>query len=407
VNLPLHIATRYLFSKKKHNAINVVSLVSVLGVATAVAALVCVLSVYNGFQQLLGSLYSRIDPQIKIKVVEGKTFTLDQRAFQDLRKDPSVAVFCEVLEENALLQYKNAQTSVTIKGVSENYNKLTQIDDLMVSGTFTLTDQNFRYAAIGAGLSSILGTGGSYVEPITINAPRRIGSINMANPASSFTTLDVLICGSFEVNQGEYDNRLALVPLSLARELFDYTNEVSSIEIKLKEGADAQRCKKSFSKMLGPNYQVLTLDEQKADVYRINRIEKWMTFLILSFILLIALFNVIGSLSMLILEKMDDAKTLHRLGASQKKLRRIFIIEGWLIALIGALLGLFIGSILCLLQQRFGLLKLGGGGNFIVDAYPVRLMIKDLALIFATVFAVSIPTTWWPVQAYLRKSDKK
>ena len=407
MNLPLHIATRYLFSKKKHNAINIVSLVSVLGVATAVAALVCVLSVYNGFQQLLGSLYSRIDPQIKIKVVEGKTFTLDNRSFQDIRKDPRVAIFCEVLEENALLQYKNAQTSATIKGVSDNYNKLTQIDDLMVSGNFTLTDQNFRYAAIGAGLSGILGTGGSYVEPITINAPRRIGSINMANPAGSFTTLDVLICGSFEINQGEYDNRLAIVPLSLARELFEYTNQVSSIEIKLKKGTDAQRCKKDFAKRLGPNFQVLTLDEQKADVYRINRIEKWMTFLILSFILLIALFNVIGSLSMLILEKKDDAKTLGRLGANQKTIRRIFQTEGWLIALIGALLGLFLGSALCLLQQHFGLLKLGGGGNFVVDAYPVRLMLKDILLVFATVIVVSIPTTWWPVQAYLRKSEKR
>lgn len=405
-NIPLYIARRYLFSRKTHNAINIVSLVSVLGVAIAVAALVCVLSVYNGFQKLLGDMYSSFDPQIKIKVVEGKTFVATSADFNLIRKDPSVAVFCETLEENALIQYKSAQTSATIKGVSDNFGKLTNIEKLMVAGNFTLKDENFKYTTIGVGLAGILGTGNSFIDPITINAPKRIGTINLANPAASFTTADILISGTFGINQPDYDNNLMLVPITFARELFDYTNEVTAVEIRLKEGVDPRQAIKRFSKVLGKDFKVLGIAEQKADFYRVNRIEKWMTYLILSFILLIAVFNVIGSLSMLILEKKKDATTLSQLGASQQMVRRIFLLEGWLIAMSGAFLGIVLGTLLCLLQQEYGLLKLGGGGNFIVDAYPVRLLFKDLLLIMGTVLIISIPSTWWPVQAYVRKSER-
>ena len=317
-----------------------------------------------------------------------------------------MAVYCEALEENALVQYKNAQTSATIKGVSDNFGKLTKIEKLMAAGNFTLKDANFNYAVIGVGLAGILGTGNSFVDPITINAPKRIGTINLANPAASFTTADILISGTFGINQPEYDNNLMLVPLSFARDLFEYTDEVSAVEIRLKDGIAPERIVDKFSKILGKKYSVQGIAEQKADFYRINRIEKWMTYLILSFILLIALFNVIGSLSMLILEKKKDATTLSQLGASQQTLRRIFLLEGWLIAMSGAFLGILLGSALCLLQQHYGILKLGGGGNFIVDAYPVRLMVKDLLLVLGTVTIISIPSTWWPVQAYVRKSER-
>jgi len=407
VNLPLHIARRYLFSRKTHNAINIVSLVSVLGVAIAVAAMVCVLSVYNGFQKLLGDMYSSFDPQIKIKVVEGKTFVTSSADFNAIRKDPAVAVFCESLEENALVQYKNAQTSATIKGVSDNFGKLTKIEKLMAAGTFTLRDANFNYAVVGVGLAGILGTGGSFIDPITINAPKRIGTINLANPAASFTTADILISGTFGINQPDYDNSLMLVPIAFARDLFEYTDEVTSVEIRLKDGVDPEPAIHRFSKLLGKDFTVQGIAEQKADFYRINRIEKWMTYLILSFILLIALFNVIGSLSMLILEKEKDATTLSQLGANQQTVRRIFQLEGWLISMSGALLGILLGSVLCLLQSHYGLLKLGGGGNFIVDAYPVRLLVKDILLVMATVMVISIPSTWWPVQAYVRKFGKQ
>ncbi len=381
-------------------------MVSVFGVATAVAALVCVLSVYNGFQDMLGSMYSRFDPSIKISVINGKTFTTNSAAFEALRKDSEVSVYSETLEENALVQYKNAQTNATIKGVDDAFARLTDMKSLMVGGSFQLKDQNFQYAVVGVGLAGILGTGGSFIDPITINAPRRLGSINLSNPSGSFSTMDVLLSGSFSVGQSEYDNNLIIVPLSLARTLFEYTDEISSIELQLKEGVDPIRYKRKLQTLLGDNYRIQTLHEQKEDVYRINQVEKWMTYLILSFILLLALFNVVGTLSMLILEKQDDAETLNRLGANRSTIQRIFQTEGWLIALFGAALGLIIGALLCVLQQEFGLLKLGGGGHFIVDAYPVRLKVMDLILVFCTVILISIPTTWWPVHAYLRKTDR-
>ena len=405
MNLPLHIAKRYLFSKKTHNAINIVSMVSVFGIAVAVAALVCTLSVYNGFQKLLGSMYSSFDPQLKIKVIEGKTFRTDSKTFETIRKNKDVSVFCETLEENALVQYKEAQTSATIKGVSDNFRELTKIDQLLYSGRFALNEYDFNYATIGVGLAGLLGTGNSFIDPIIINAPKRHGTINIANPAASFKTSQILLCGTFGINQSDYDNHLVLVPISFARDLFEYTDEVTAVEIKLKDGANEESVKKSFEKLLGPDYTVQNIMEQKADFYNINRIEKWMTYLILSFILLIALFNVIGSLSMLILEKRKDAQTLSELGADNKKIRKIFLYEGRMIAFSGAILGIIIGAALCFLQEHFGLLKLGGGGNYIVDAYPVNLMFKDIILIFITVLVVSIPSTWWPVLAYFKKRE--
>jgi len=403
VNLPLHIAKRYLFSKKTHNTINAISMISVFGVAVAVAALICTMSVYNGFQKLLGGMYSSFDPQIKIKAAEGKTFVPHSKAFEAIKKHKDVDVYSETLEENALVQYKDAQTSAVIKGVSDNFNKLTKIDKLFYSGRFVLREYGFDFATIGVGLAGILGTGNSFIDPITINVPSRLDNIDLANPAASFKTTQILLCGTFGINQPDYDNNLIIVPIAFARDLFEYTNEVTAIEIKLKDGVNPAVAKENFKKILGNNYTVQDITEQKADFYRINHIEKLMTFLILSFILLIALFNVIGSLSMLILDKKKDSITLSQLGANQKIIRKIFIYEGRLIAFSGAILGIIIGSGLCLLQEHFGLLKLGGGGgNYIVDAYPVNLLFKDVLLVLLTALVISIPTTWWPVQAYFR-----
>lgn len=404
MNLPFIIARRYLFSKKTHNAINVVSMVSVFGVTVAVAALICTLSVYNGFQQLLGGLYSNFDPQIKIKVVEGKVFRTDNKAFDAIRNHKDVAVYCETLEENALLVYKDAQTSAIIKGVPDNFNQLTKIDDLICAGQFKLHEYDFRYATLGVGLASSLGIGSSFIDPVTINVPRRTQNINLANPASSFKTARILVGGTFGINQPEYDNSYVIVPISFARELFEYEVEVTSVEIKLKEKARTDVVVRNFRKILGDGFTVQSIMEQKADFYKINRIEKWMTYLILSFILMIALFNVIGSLSMLILEKKKDTLTLSQLGANRLMIRKIFLTEGRLIAFSGAILGILAGSLLCLLQQRFGLLKLGGGGNYIVDAYPVQLQLRDVLLVFLTTLIVSLPATWWPVQLYFRKN---
>lgn len=406
MNLPFFIARRYLFSKKTHNAINLVSLVSVFGVTVAVAALVITLSVYNGFQDLLKNLYGNFDPQINIIAREGKTFVPDTEAFRTIKADKDVAVYCETLEENALLIYKDAQTSAVIKGVDESFNTLTQIDSLMIAGSFKLKEYDFQYATLGIGLASVLGTGSSFIDPITIHVPRRTGSINLANPIASFKSLHVLVCGTFSINQPEYDNNFVIVPLSMARDLFEYPEEVTGIEIKLHEGANPKKVISRFKRQLGPDFDVQGLMEQKADMYRVNRMEKWMTYLMLSFILLIALFNVVGSLSMLILEKRKDAVTLTELGADTAFIRRTFLMEGRLIALSGAVLGVIIGAAFCLLQQQFGLLKLGGGGNYIVEAYPVQLKLFDVLVVFVTTVLISLPATWWPVHLYFnRKSD--
>lgn len=382
-------------------------MISVFGVAVAVAALICTMSVYNGFQKLLGGMYSSFDPQIKIKATEGKTFSPHSKAFDTIRKHKDVAVFSEVLEENALIQYKDAQTSATIKGVSDNFDQLTKINKLLYSGRFVLNEYGFNFATIGVGLAGILGTGNSFTDPITINIPSRLNKIDLANPAASFKTAQILLCGTFGINQPDYDNNFVIVPIAFARNLFEYTDEVTAIEIKLNEGVNPDVVKTHFSKILGNAYTVQGIIEQKADFYRINRVEKLMTYLILSFILLIALFNVIGSLSMLILDKKKDSITLSELGADKKMVRKIFIYEGRLISFSGAILGIIIGSALCLLQQYFGLLKLGGGGNYIVDAYPVNLLLKDVLLVFLTALLISIPTTWWPVQAYFKYRAKK
>jgi len=381
-------------------------MVSVFGVTVAVAALVCTLSVFNGFQHLLGGLYSSFDPELKIKVSEGKVFNTNTTAFDKIRNHKSIDQYCETLEENALIVYKLAQTSAVIKGVPDNYNKLTEIDKLIYAGSFKLEEFDFDYATVGAGLSAALGTGNSFIDPITINVPVRSGKINLTNPASSYKSKNILIGGTFGINQPEYDNNYIVVPLSFARELFEYETEVSSVEIKLKKGSNTDQVKKQFRKILGDGFTVQDVMEQKADFYRINRIEKWMTFLMLSFILIVALFNVVGSLSMLILEKYKDAMTLSKLGADQKLIRRIFIFEGWLISFSGAILGIILGALLITIQKHFGIIKLGGGGNYIVDAYPVHLKFSDLALVFITVILVSIPATWWPVRLYFRKKLK-
>lgn len=405
MNLSFTIARRYLFSKKSHNAINVVSMVSVFGVAVAVAALICTLSVFNGFQQLLGSLYSKFDPQIKIKAVEGKSFMANTKAFKDIRYDENVDVYCETIEDNALLMYKDAQASAVVKGVPDNFRQLTRIDSLIYSGEFKLNESGFNYATLGIGLASQLGTGSSFVDPITIYVPRRTGQVNLANPAESFKTSNIPVSGTFGINQREYDNNYAIVPIEFARDLFEYkVGEVSAIEIKLNDGANTSSVIKSFRKMLGDGYTVQSVREQKADFYRINRIEKSMTYLILSFILIIALFNVIGSLSMLIIEKKKDAKTLSELGANNRLIRRIFLNEGRMIALSGTILGVLLGILLCYLQQHFGLIKMGGGGgNYIIDSYPVQLRIKDIIIVSLTAIIVSLPATYWPVQLYFKK----
>jgi lipoprotein-releasing system permease protein len=410
VNLPFYIARRYLFSQKKHNAINIISGISVCGVALATLALVCTLSVFNGFQDMVAGFFTAFDPELKITIREGKVFEPQGAAFQEVRSLPEIGVWTETLEENAMVQYKDRQAMAIIKGVEDNFEELTSIDSLLYgAGEFILHDSIVDYGVLGVELISELGTGLQFVDPLQVYAPKRNVRVNMANPSASFNRDYLFSPGVvFVVNQQKYDARYILTSLSFARNLFNYDTEVSAVELKLKPGADVTAVQRKIARILGDEFVVLDRYEQQADVFRIMEIEKFISYLFLTFILAIACFNVIGSLSMLILDKREDVETLRNLGADDRLIARIFLFEGRLISLFGALSGIVLGLLLCYIQQRFGIISLGGGnGSFIVDAYPVSVHVTDVVLIFITVITVGFLSVWYPVHYLTRRLLKK
>lgn len=410
MNLPFYIARRYLFSKKKHNAINIISGISVCGVALATLALVCTLSVFNGFQDMVAGFFTAFDPELKITIREGKAFEPQGAAFQEVRSLPEIGVWTETLEENAMVQYKDRQAMAIIKGVEDNFEELTSIDSLLYgAGEFILHDSIVDYGVLGVELISELGTGLQFVDPLQVYAPKRNVRVNMANPSASFNRDYLFSPGVvFVVNQQKYDARYILTSLSFARNLFNYDTEVSAVELKLKPGTDVTAVQRKIARILGDEFVVLDRYEQQADVFRIMEIEKFISYLFLTFILAIACFNVIGSLSMLILDKREDVETLRNLGADDRLIARIFLFEGRLISLFGALSGIVLGLLLCYIQQRFGIIFLGGGnGSFIVDAYPVSVHVTDVVLIFITVITVGFLSVWYPVHYLTRRLLKK
>ncbi len=404
MNLPLYIAKRYLFSKKSHNAINIISGISACGVALATLALVCTLSVFNGFQELVAGMFTAFDPELKITTTEGKTFDSRDSLVKLVRELPEVEVSTLSIEENAMVQYKGRQAVVTIKGVEDNFEQLTEIDSILYGyGKFVLYDEIVDYGIMGAQLSSTLGTGLRPIDPIEVYAPKRGQQVNMANPTSSFEQAYLFSPGVvFAVNQEKYDATYVLTSMDFARRLFDYDTEITSLELKLKEGINTGTVQRKIQQLLGTDFRVQNRYEQQADVFRIMEIEKLISYLFLSFILLVACFNIIGSLSMLIIDKKEDVKTLRNLGADNRLIVRIFFTEGCLISLIGALIGIVGGIGLCLLQENYGLIALGTQGGFVVDAYPVSVQVGDVVLIFVTVLAIGCLSVWYPVK-YLSK----
>lgn len=396
------IAWRYLFSKKSHSAINIISMVSVCGVALTTMALICTLSVYNGFQELIASLYSTLDPDIKIEPIKGKTFDISDTLFTDISKWENIEVWSPVLEENVLLVYRDKQMPALMKGVSDNFGQLTEIDKILLDGNFMLRDSIVGYATIGVGIANQLEAGARFVHPLQFYTPKRNVRVNMVNPAASFNEGNLFVAAVFSVNQQEYDDQMVIVPLDFARKILDYTTEVSAIEIKLKLGADISGMISHLKEVLGDSYTVKDRMMQQEDSFRMMQIEKWMTFLILAFILMIATFNVIGSLSMLIIDKKENILTLQSMGADDRLISKIFLTEGCLISAIGAVIGLVLGITLCLLQQHFGLLRLGEGtGAFVVDAYPVELMWVDVIAVMGIVSLLGFLSAWYPVR-YMR-----
>jgi lipoprotein-releasing system permease protein len=405
VIFPFYIAKRYLFSKKSTHAINVISLISVIGVAVATVALVIVLSAFNGFHDLVATLFTNFDPQLKVVPMKGKTVASDDPILTQIRKLPQIDVATECVEDNALAIYHDKQAMVTIKGVDDNFADLTHIGDILYGeGGFDLHAANLNFGTMGILLAQQLGTGVSWTDPLRIYAPKKEGQLDMSNPADGFVVDSLDSPGVlFQVKQAKYDSKYIIVPIAWARNLFGQQGMLSSLELRLKDGSDLDDVKDEIKQIAGDKYQVLDRFEQQDETFKIMEIEKLFAYVFLTFILVVACFNIVGSLSMLIIDKKDDVVTLRNLGANDHQITRIFLFEGRMISVIGAVLGILIGLLLCWLQQEYGLVRLGDSdGSFIVNAYPISVHYIDVFFIFITVIAVGWLAVWYPVR-YLSK----
>ena len=406
MNFPFYIARRYLFSKKSTHAINVISGISVVGVAVATMALVVTLSVFNGFHDLVASFFTQMDPQLKVIPIKGKTAPANDPILTKIRQLPEVEIATECLEDQALAVYVDRQMMVKIKGVEDNFDKLTHIREILEGdGTFDLHAADINYGIPGLGVAYQMGLGYTYKEPLRIYAPRREGQLNMADPTDGFVEDELYSPGVvFCMKQGKYDKNYILTSLAFARNLFQQDGMLSSLELRLKPGSNFDRVKDQMCELAGTKYQVLDRYEQQDDTFRIMKVEKLIAYIFLTFILMIACFNIIGSLSMLIIDKRNDVQTLRNLGANDSQICRIFLFEGRMISVIGAVIGILIGLLLCWLQQQFGLVRLGSSeGNFVVDAYPVSVHPWDIVVIFMTVIVVGFLSVWYPVRYFARR----
>ena len=405
MNLSLYIAKRYLFSKKSHQVINIISGVAVAGVALATMAMVCTLSVFNGFQGIVEKQFTAFDPQLKIKAVEGKYFDASDGSFAAVAALPQVSVVTRSIEDKAMAQYEGRQAMITLKGVEDNFEQLTGIRKALIgNGSFILSDSTTSYAICGGGLVSTLNCGIYHTRPLEIYAPRRGKKVSLTNPASNFTKGHLHSSGViFAVHQPKYDSNYLLTSIDFARDIFGRREgEVSSIEISLHAGCDEAATIKEIEALIGNGFVIKDRYRQQEDIFKIMKIEKFISYIFLSFILLIACFNIIGSLSMLVIEKKRDVSTLRSMGAGNSLITNIFVAEGAMISIFGAMTGIAAGVILSLLQEHFGLLSMGGEGNFVVDSYPVAIQWSDVLATFATVIVVGLIAVGLPTR-YLTK----
>ena len=406
MNFPFYIARRYLFSKKSTHVINLISGISAVGVAVATMALVVTLSVFNGFHDLVASFLTAFDPQIEVVPAQGKTAPADDPVLQRIRTLPEVDVATECVEDQALAVYDGKQAMVTVKGVDDNFNQLTHINDIVYGdGEFSLHAANLEYGTVGIRLADKLGMSASWDGFMNIYAPRREGQLDMMNPTEGFVEDSLISPGVvFMVRNGKYDGNYILTSIGFARRLFDRQGMLSQLEIRLKPGSDLDAVKAEMKEIVGKKYRVMDRMEQQADTFKIMKIEKFIAYIFLTFILAVACFNIIGSLSMLIIDKKNDVVTLRNMGATDKQITRIFLFEGRMISVIGAMAGILIGLLLCWLQQEYGLVALGrSSGSFVVDAYPVSVHPEDIAIVFLTVIAVGFASVWYPVRYFAKR----
>lgn len=406
MNYRLFIARRYLFSRKSHHAINIISGISVAGVAIATMAMVCTLSVFNGFRDLVAGLFTAFDPQLRVTLTEGSSVSQDDEALQRLRRHPDVKVYTPVMEGQALVVQDRRQQVVTVMGVADNFPEQASINNILYGdGSFCLHADVLEYGVLGLRLAARLGLPANFPDPLQVYAPKRGERVNMANPLSSFNHDELQSPGVvFNVQQSRYDDNYIITSLGFAQRLFDQRGRITSVELRLRDGVSLSSAKRELRQLLGARFQVQDRFEQQADVFRIMRIEKLISFVFLTFILLIACFNIIGSLSMLMIDKRQDVCTLRSLGATDGQVCDIFMLEGRMISLAGAAVGLLLGLALCWLQQEFGLISMGSSaGSFIVEAYPVSVHVGDLVIVFLTVLVVGWAAVWWPVRYLSRR----
>ena len=404
MNFPLYVARRYLFSKKSTNAINVISVISVIGVAVATMALVIVLSVFNGFHDLVATFFTNFDPQLEVVPTQGKTAPSDDPLLAKMKALPEVDVATESVEDQALAIYQDHQAMVIVKGVDDNFDQLTHIKDILFGdGTYSLHAGNLQYGIMGIRLAAALGTGARFGDYLRIYAPQKEGQFDATNPSEAFVVDSLLSPGVvFSVNQSKYDKNYIIAPIAFARNLFGQQGRLSSLEFRLKDGSDLDVVKKEMQEIGGTKYKVMDRFEQQADTFKIMQIEKYIAYIFLTFILIVACFNIIGSLSMLIIDKKEDVITLRNLGANDRQISQIFLFEGRLISAFGAIIGIGLGLLLCWLQQQYGLVSLGSSsGSFVINAYPVSVHYDDVALIFLTVIVVGWVAVWYPVKRSL------
>lgn len=397
MNFSFYIARRYLFSRKKTNLINLISAISVVGLVIGTTGLIIGLSGFNGFDSLIKSLFSSFDPEIRITIKEGKSFSTAGEPFDKLRKMADVAYYAEIVEDNALLSYQDKQMTATIKGVSEDYLKFSGIDSMITLGEFRLKDSVNNYAVLGEGIAYNLAAGVRQMEPISVYVPKK-GRESALLPTGNFIQKLIYPSGVFSIQQ-ELDTKYVIVPIDFAREIFEMPEKVSAIELKLKEGVSDKQAKKAISTLLGTGFEIKNRYQQHDYLYKTMLTEKYATYLILILILVIASFNIVGSLTMLILDKKEDIAILQSMGADRRTIRNIFLFEGWLISLLGALIGTLAGLAVCQAQISCGLVKLSGGvSSFIIDAYPMKIVPSDIVLIFVSVSLIGFLAAWYPVR---------
>lgn len=387
------IAGRYLFSKKGHHAIHVVTTVSAVAIGVVTAAMVCVLSVMNGFGVLVTEMFSSFDPELKVVSATG-------RPFVDPWADRSDIAYSRVVEGQALVEYKDHQTPAVLMGVDAHFPSITEVDSILTDGYYSVYDGAFDRTVMGRGLAATLGMNAHFVGGVHLYAPRRVGQVNLLRPDEAFREGTCFIAGEFAVNQAKYDDQVMLVSLDLARYLFDMdSTTMTALFVAVPQGISSRRYQRALQAELGTDFRVLNRYEQQEDFYRILRIEKWLTALLLIFILIIAAFNIVGSLSMLIIDKQSDIRVLSNLGLSEVRIRRIFWLEGWLVSTMGAVVGLVVGLLICLSQQYFGWLRLGNGMDYVISAYPVQVEAGDVLFTLLTVLILGALAAWIPCRS--------